>query len=103
MKVLLVETSGKQSSLFIKDDNNRLEELQNLVGGYIQCLSAGWGVAPNCVPENMNFLLNEDGRHLHLAENKRISELLGEPVYGNVVIVGSPNGSDWSNCPVESI
>lgn len=103
MRVLLVEPNGSQTVLFVKENNRQLEELQHLVGGYIQCIPEGWGNAPNIVPKGMNFLVNEDGKKLNLAVNNRISQLVGESILGNVLVVGEPKEGKWTSFDGTSI
>jgi hypothetical protein len=63
-----------------------LEELQMLVGGYIELVRV-----PN--PKNLWFLrntwmiVNEEGRLLGLPQNMAASQLAGQPIMGHAAVV----------------
>lgn len=61
-----------------------LEELQGFVGGYIEPVRLGPG---------KTMLVNEEGLGMELAYNSVASELAGQPLVGNAVVV---DGKEWN-------
>lgn len=61
-----------------------LEEVQEMVGGYVERVKLAQGAV---------LLVNEEGIPIGLPPNARASGILGIPVVGDVVIV--PRGMGW--------
>ena len=55
-----------------------LDELQKMVGGYIE-------IVP--MSDGRLMYVNEEGRRLGLPHNEQASKMLGIPILGNVVVV----------------
>ena len=70
-------------------DHFSLDELQALVGGYIETVIVPPGLNVPGAPRVVEriFLVNEEGRCLHLAKNRLVSALCGKPIYGPVGLV----------------
>jgi len=68
--------------IFISDSKPSLEELQSLVGGYIEV------IIPRLKPdEETNYVVNEEGSLKNLPPNKKAEELTGVPIVGNMVVL----------------
>ena len=80
-----------KKSAFVKTIPNTLESLQNLVGGYIQCISLG---QKNGKP--ILAICNEEGKLMGLPNNIPIGY---DVLCGTVVIVGDA-GEDFGDCPL---
>ncbi len=63
-----------------------LEELQKLVGGFIELIYFSDGT--------QKMYINEEGKNLNLPLNPQASELVGQRIVGNVVVVDSHNDED---------
>ena len=66
-----------------------MENLQKLVGGYIE---------PLRLPDGSVLLMNEDGRNLGLDFNMRGPR--GEQIVGDIVVLGQ-HGSEFADCTME--
>ena len=64
----------------IKDGNEpTLKELQGLVGGFIQLIE---------LPDGRQMVVNEEGRHLGLAENPAATALAKPVLFADDYVVG---------------
>ena len=68
--------------------SNRLENLQRIVGGYIEVVT---------LPNGVLCICNEDGKNMGLEENFRIP---GDVIVGTVIICGQ-SGEEFSDIPIE--
>lgn len=75
-KVIL--TDGREIAVKPKNGTDfSLEELQEVVGGYIEIIY---------VKGNDIMVLNEEGKLIGLPINDKVSELAGELIVGNVLV-----------------
>ena len=63
----------------IYDDKPTLEEMQKMVGGYIEEVHVG--------DHNVQYWVNEEGILLELPLNPKASMMLGQPICGNLVVL----------------
>lgn len=63
----------------IYDDKPTLEEMQKMVGGYIQEVYVG--------DQDVQYWVNEEGLLLELPLNPKASMMLGQPIVGNLVVL----------------
>lgn len=84
MRIIFKEP-GKPARRMVIDGS--LETMQQLVGGYIEHLSAGNG---------LGILCNEEGKLLGLAPSG--CEFMDDPLVGNIIFLGE-NGEDFTDVP----
>lgn len=75
-----LRANGVTKVIFPQDEVFTLEELQGLVGGYIEVVS---------IPDlkNSKLVVNEDGQLMGLPVNAMASSLLRQMVAGDAVVV----------------
>jgi len=77
MKATLLKTDGKREIITPKNGRSFvLEELQNLVGGYIEVINIGKQI----------MVINEEGRIERLHVNRAASGIAGFEIVGDVLI-----------------
>ncbi len=76
---LLVKEPNKDP--YVKEVEHTLENLQEIVGGYIECV-------PLPGADNIDIYLNEEGKLLHLPGNIWLAGLGGDCVVGTCYMVG---------------
>lgn len=73
MKYTVIHVNGTSKSL---PDELSLEEMQKVVGGYIECIGILGG----------HLWVNEEGRLLELKLNRIASIFAGRPIVGDVIL-----------------
>lgn len=76
MKAILINTDGITET----DIENKLEEIQKAVGGYIESVSLPL--------RDSVMIVNEEGLLLGLKINIIASEIANQPIVGNALILG---------------
>ena len=76
MKAILINTDGITET----DIENKLEELQEAVGGYIEAVRLPF--------HDSVMIVNEEGLLLGLKINIIASEIANQPIVGNALILG---------------
>lgn len=98
MKRILVIVKPPEQEPFVAFVENRLEKLQRLVGGYIEC-------AVHLLPESETagvcILCNEEGRLIGLPEN-RVAEPGLRGMVGQIVAIGT-KGEDFASVPSSKV
>lgn len=76
---LLMKANGTEETIRPQDGSEfSLEELQRLVGGYIE-------VVPT--PQSKDLIVNEEGVLKALPVNKKATMIAGQPIVGDMVIL----------------
>ena len=76
-----IKTDGTIEEITLVDregDNDRLKQMQDAVGGYIELLYIN-------TKRNEVMIVNEEGLLRRLPVNRRASKLAGQPIRGNVL------------------
>ncbi len=102
MKVIKLGVDGSATELTI-DGTRKLEELQHLVGGYVEKLS---------LTEKVDMLMNEEAKFPVDHKANRIAGRLlrhfdiqlipGDYIAGDVVLVGH-DGPEWVSVPASTV
>ena len=98
MDIIKINTDGTAQRVTV-DDTNRLTDLQQLVGGYVEMIS---------LSNNLDLLGNDEAKFIaghernHLAESilKHFGRTLRANTYlaGDMLLVGT-TGSEWTSAP----
>lgn len=80
----------------VTEIDNTLEEIQDIVGGYFECVPTSL--------DNVLILCNEDGKNLGLPANRITRNVFGayDLIVGNMLIVGV-DGEDFCDLTVDQI
>ena len=89
MKAILINTDGITET----DIENKLEELQKAVGGYIETVNIPY--------HDSVMIVNEEGLLLGLKINIIASEIANQPIVGNALILGV-DGEEFTDISEEA-
>lgn len=82
MRVVIKEPNKKAE---IREINNRLEDFQSIVGGYIEV----YPIRTDLPLEDILIILNEEGKLMDLEPNMIVGN---ELIVGNMIFVSEDNG-----------
>lgn len=86
-KVALLIKSDSSAAIPVLPNNGKkfgLEEVQKVVGGYVEVVR---------LPHNMKMLVNEEGILMKLPLNLLASQMANQKIVGDVIVV--PKGMGW--------
>jgi hypothetical protein len=76
-----IKADGKETRLFPNGKAWSLKEMQEKVGGYVEVIFR------TSMSQDYVMVVNEEGRQQRLPVNQKASEVAGQMIVGNVLIV----------------